>query len=73
MFLKNKNTPEVGQDRDLRKKNKTCLTMTFNKDVVIKILLQELTKDQLHGIGSSEQSQDIYKCAYNTVEYVGTL
>lgn len=36
MFLKNKNTPEVGQDRDLRKKNKTCLTMTFNKDVVIK-------------------------------------
>lgn len=49
--------------------------MTFHKAVVIKtvILLQELTKDQLHGIGSSEQSQGIYKSAYNTVEYVGML
>lgn len=46
-LLKNKNTPEEGQDRDLRK-NKTCPSMNFNKSVVIKmvILLQALMKDQ---------------------------
>ena len=55
--MKNKNTPEEGQDRDLRK-NKTCPSMNFNKSVVIKmmILLQALMKDQM---GSSEQSQGI--------------
>lgn len=48
-LLKNKNIPEEGQDRDLRK-NKTCPSMIFNKSLVIKmvILLQALMKDH-HG------------------------
>ena len=56
-LLKNKNTPEEGQDRDL-KKNKTCPSMKFNKSVVIKmvVLLQALMKTRM---GSSEQSQGI--------------